>query len=192
MSVSETGQPHGFLRQVLNARPWKRIAINLFLAFHILAIAGWCLPWNSLLAERFRVAIRPYMIWSGLFQAWDTFAPTPRSVNAYIEGTVILRDGQIRTWKFPRMEKLGFLERYYRERYRKFSENLPLERNAALWPEAGRYLARLHYDPANPPEIVMLIQYWSDIVIQPNGTFQQGPLRAHVFWEHRFTPEDLR
>ncbi len=192
MGSAAIQKPRAWLRQVWNERDGKCLVINVFLIFHIVAIAGWCIPLNSLLVDRLRTAVRPYMLWVGLFQSWDTFAPMPRTVNAYIEGTVILKNGQIRNWKFPRMEKLGFAERYYRERYRKFSENLPDAKYAALWPDAGRFLARKYNNPQNPPEIVILIQYWTEIAIQPNGSYQPGPLRAHVFWEHRLTAEDLR
>jgi len=132
------------------------------------------------------------MLWSGLFQSWDMFAPAPKSVNAYIQGVVITRDGRIHTWKFPRMEQLSLTQRYFKERYRKFVENLQDEKNSAVWPDVSRHLARLYNDPSNPPEIVMLVRYWSDIVPQPDGSYRPQPERARIFFEYRLKPEDLK
>ena len=112
--------------------------ISAFLLFHILAITAWCIPLETPLIAELKGFIRPYMFWSGLFQGWDMFAPSPRSVNAYVEAAVIFKDGRIHNWKFPRMEQLGLTERYYRERYRKFVENLQVDSNSALWPDAAR------------------------------------------------------
>ncbi len=169
-----------------------RIGISAFLFFHIVAIACWCLPINSALMLRCRDAVRPYMLWSGLFQGWDMFAPNPRSINAFIEATMVLNDGRIKTWKFPRMEQLGFVERYYRERYRKFVENLQNDANAALWPDVARHIARLEDNASNPPKIVILIRYWSEIP-PPTIANDHAPetLHAHIFYEYDVKREDL-
>lgn len=164
----------------------------MFLLFHILAITCWAVPLETPLVARFRTLIRPYMLWSGLFQAWDMFAPGPRSINAYIQGVVITHDGRLHTWKFPRMEQLGIAQRYYKERYRKFEENLPEKQNAAILPDVARHLARMYRNPSNPPEIVMLVRYWSDITPPSDGEYHPGPERANIFYEYRVTPEDLK
>ena len=90
------------------------------------------------------------------------------------------------------MEQLSLTERYYRERYRKFAENLQDDRNSALWPDVARHLARLYANPANPPAIVMLIRYWSDITLGENGAQHRAAPRAHIFFEYTVQPEDLR
>lgn len=170
----------------------SKVAINAFLIFHIVAITCWCIPLNSALIVEFRNAIRPYMLWSGLFQAWDMFAPSPRSVNAHVEAAVILRDGRIRTWKFPRMEQLSLTARTYKERYRKFVENLQVDSYKALWPDVARYIARANNNPADPPEIVMLIRYWSDIVPPGDAKYRSQPERARIFFQYNVEPGDLR
>jgi hypothetical protein len=169
-----------------------RISISIFLLFHIVAIALWCTPLDTPLIAEGKGFIRPYMVWSGLFQSWDTFAPSPKSVNAYVVASVITKDGVVHPWNFPRMEQLSFTERYYKERYRKFAENLQDDRNSALWPDVARHLARLYNNPANPPEIVMLIRYWSDITPPVNGAHHSERPSARIFFEYRVTPEDLK
>jgi hypothetical protein len=138
--------------------------------------------------------IRPYMVWSGLFQSWDTFAPSPKSVNAYVVATVITKDGLVHPWNFPRMEQLSLTERYYKERYRKFVDNLQDDRYSGLRPDVARHVARLYGgNPGNPPEIVMLIRYWSDITPQANASHQvERQPNARIFFEYRVTPEDLK
>lgn len=170
----------------------KRVVISAFLLFHIIAITCWCLPLDSPLRAAFTSVIRPYFVWSGLFQSWDTFAPVPKSTNAYIEAVVIYKDGHTRNWKFPRMEQLGLTERYFKERYRKYAENLQKDANVALWPDAARHLARLNNDVSNPPEIVMLVRYWSDIVRRDDSSYQPQPVHAQIFYEYNVKPEDLK
>jgi hypothetical protein len=166
----------------------KRTVLSAFLAFHLLAITCWAIPIDSPLLAAFRSAVRPYFLWSGLFQTWNAFAPAPKALNSYVEAIVIYKDGRVLTWKFPRMEQLPLAERYYRERYRKFVENLKEDSSVALWPDAARYIARLNNDPPHPPEIIMLIRHWTDIV--PNATSAPQP-HVQIFYEYKVKPQDL-
>jgi hypothetical protein len=170
----------------------KRIAISAFLLFHLLAITCWCMPLDSPLIVACRNAIRPYFLWSGLFQSWDTFAPTPKTINSYLEAIVIYKDGAVRTWKFPRLDRLSLTERYLKERYRKFEENLENEANAVLWPDAARYIARLNNDASNPPQIVMLIRHWADIVPRGDASHHPEPWHVQIFYEYNIQPQDLK
>src|SRR5262249_53001901 len=125
----------------------RRTAINVFLMFHMASIACWCVPEASPLVSAYRSLIRPYFLWSGLFQAWDMFAPSPKATNSYIEAVVLYDGGDTRNWSFPRMEQLSLNERYCKERYRKFVENLEKDSDSPLWPDAARFIARLHGGP---------------------------------------------
>ena len=84
----------------------KYIAVNVFLVFHLLAIACWCVPIDSPLIPLCRNLVRPYFLWAGLFQSWDMFAPVPKGANTYIEAVLIYRDGVRKTWTLPRMEQV--------------------------------------------------------------------------------------
>ena len=171
----------------------KRAVISAFLLFHIIAITCWSIPLDSPLRTAFVSFIRPYFVWSGLFQSWDMFAPLPTSANAYIQAFVIYKDGTIRNWKFPRMEQLGLAERYYRERYRKYEENLKQDANAPLWPDAARHIARLNNNRSNPPEIITLVRYWSDIVPPGDSSSHAAePPHAQIFYRYNVKPEDLQ
>jgi hypothetical protein len=170
----------------------KYIAINVFLAFHILAIACWCMPIDTPLVPLCRNLIRPYFLWSGLFQSWDMFAPIPKAANTYVEAVVIYDDGSRKTWTLPRPQQLGLIERYFRERYRKFADNLQVEENEALLPDAARYIARLNSTSAKPVKTVILIQRFSFMVARLDGSYVAEPWEQHILLGYGVRPEDLK
>jgi hypothetical protein len=159
----------------------KRAVINGFIILHLVAIFCWAIPANSLLRTAINERFSPYLLWSGLWQGWDMFAPNPRSFNTYLEAEITFRNGQQRVWKFPRMNELGFIQRYFHERYRKWAnDNVRLDENSGLWPDTARYIARLYFDASNPPQSVKLVRYWAEIP-PPSGQFY---LPSRVQWQH--------
>jgi hypothetical protein len=93
-------------KKLYGLKKWQYIAINTFLIFHILAISCWCMPLSSPFIGVCRDALRPYFVWSGLFQSWDMFSPQPKATNSYLEALVLYKDGSTKIWSFPRMEQL--------------------------------------------------------------------------------------
>jgi hypothetical protein len=170
----------------------KRIAINAFLAFHLLSLSCWCVPMANPLTMACRSFVRPYFLWVGLFQSWDTFSPSPKTVNSYVAAIVLYRDGNTKNWQFPRMEQLSLWERYHKERYRKFSENLQTDMYAALWPDAARFIARQNNTGPSAVSQVFLVRYWSNIVPRSDGSYVPSAFDAHLFYGYSVLPEDLR
>jgi hypothetical protein len=170
----------------------QRLAINSFLAFHILAIACWCIPIENPLISLCRNWVRPYFLWSGLFQSWDMFAPVPKSANTYLEAEIVYKDGSRETWIFPRMEQLGLADRFFKERYRKFADSVVREENDALLTNAARHIAWMKSSPANPVRLVILIQKLSLIVLRCDGSFAPEPWDQHVLLGYGVQPEDLK
>jgi len=170
----------------------KYVVINLFLLVHILAISCWALPFNNPLIFSIRNLVRPYFIWSGLFQSWDMFSPDPKRVNSYLEAIVIYKDGSSILWSFPRMELLGPNERYAKERYRKFEENLQNDQYSGLRPDAARYVARLNNRESSPPKTIMLVVRWSEIIPRTDETYDRGPWNSNIFFTYDVQPEDLK
>ena len=126
----------------------RRNVISAFILFHLMAITLWAVPYDSTVIVRARDMIQPYMRWTGLFQRWDMFAPNPVPTNTVIKA-VVITDHHIRVWEYPRMDKLGFGERYRKERYRKFAENLLQDRTALLLADVSKRIARFYNDPAD-------------------------------------------
>ena len=140
-----------------------RLIVDAFIAIHVLAIVAWSLPEQRVPAVwRVRRAIAPYMNRSGLWQDWQMFAPHPLTSNYDVLAELTYHDGTSATWIFPRMETLGYAERYQKERYRKWRERVRDERFRIIWPDTARYVA--HLQPrAGEAVIVTLTSFWSDI-----------------------------
>jgi hypothetical protein len=169
---------------------WVRSAISVFILFHLVAITCWALPVNWSLVAGVREITRPYMLWTGLFQTWDMFAPNPPPTNTYVKA-VVITEHHLRVWAFPRMDQLSFGQRYQKERYRKFLENMLLEQNAPLLPDVVRHIARFYNDPSDPPRKVMLIKFQSDIT--PGSSDQPEPKsKPSDLYDEYLGPEDLR
>jgi len=138
-----------------------------------------------------REFVLPYMLWTGLFQSWNTFAPDPKEENSYIKAVVMTQNHHMHVWAFPLMEQLSFGERYRKERYRKFTEVLPEQANAALWPDVAKHLAWQFNSPTDPPDKVMLIQFQT--AIKPGATEADAPsAKPHIFYENDLQPENLK
>lgn len=170
----------------------KRVAINTFIGFHVLAIAIWSIPLHAPLLPQLKNVIKPYFLWSGLFQSWDMFSPAPWNINSYVEAIVVYKDGSRKPWAFPRMEKLSLKQRFLKERYRKFTEALQRDENDALWADVARRIARLNSTPENPVKTVILVQEWSPIVPSADDVYHQQPWDQHILYGYGVRSEDLR
>jgi hypothetical protein len=169
----------------------RRGAISVFILFHLIAITCVAVPVDFSPLKIVRDLVQPYMLWTGLFQRWDMFAPDPPAVNSYVKTVVISRDRHMRVWPFPRMEELGFGERYRKERYRKFLEVLPQQQNAPLWPDVARHVARQFDSQTDPPDKVLLIEFQSDIHLGAEGSPEPTP-RPSIFYEDYLQPGELQ
>ena len=67
----------------------RRAAINVFIVFHLIAITCVALPVDFSPLRKVGELVGPYMLWTGLFQRWDMFAPDPTAVNSYVKAVVI-------------------------------------------------------------------------------------------------------
>ena len=185
--------PANRLRSVARAggRALQHLVINAFLLFHLLAITCWAIPFANPLTALSRSAVRPYFLWAGLFQSWDMFSPLPKSSNIYVEAIVLYEDGNTRNWAFPRMELLNLKDRYFKERYRKFVENLNDDAHAELWPDAARFIARVNNNRPARVKVVFLVRHWSAIVLRGDGSYDGAPWDAHIFYAHNISARDL-
>ena len=167
--------------------PIRRASISIFILFHLIAITCMAIPSNFLVVRDIRELVRPYMLWTGLFQSWDMFSPNPKSVNSYVKAVIITEDHHMHVWTFPRMEELSFAERYRTERYRKFAEVLPDQQNALLWPDVANHLARMFTSGTDAPDKVVLVQFQSDI--KPGADESYEPVaKPNVFYDDYVQP----
>jgi hypothetical protein len=179
--------PHRFA-----LKRWQKIVINIFIVFHIFAITAWAIPFRSQFANDCRELVRPYLLWSGLFQDWNMFSPMPKATNTYLQAVIIYKDGSTQMWDFPRMELLSLTQKYSKERYRKFVEILLDQNNAALRPDVARYVARLPGIREKDPQQILLMVKWSNILPNGDGTFTRTALDQDVFYRYDVQPGDLQ
>ncbi len=166
-------------------------AINIFILFNMIAILSWAIPLNVAPLPQMKEIARPYLLWTGLFQSWDFFAPNPRPVNSYIQAVAVTQEHHMRVFDFPRMEQLSYGKRYREERYRKFAEVLCDSRYAALWPDVARHVASLLNNLTDPPQMVILMKFQAPI--QYGLTRAQEPLpKPEFFYEYFIGNEDLK
>jgi hypothetical protein len=183
-----TGHEHRNVMPVES--PMRRVLINGFLLFHLFAISVWSFPIDVRSLRKIKRVIAPYMAWSGLTQEWALFAPEPMDINAYLDAQITYRDGRQKVWKFPMPQDFGYYRRYFMDRERKWSsDNLRADRDAFLWPDAARYVARLNNEPNNPPVTVSLVRHWSFIAPPLSG--KSEPWSQYTFFTYIVLPSDL-
>ena len=168
---------------------WKRRLTTLFIAFHLLAIALWVLPFRPPLPQRW---IGPYFSLMGLSQDWSLFAPDPISANSFVDAQVVLQSGEVRTWSFPRLDVLDLPQRYSKARYRKYTGWLYREQFAYAWPDAARYVARQFKDSAAPARSVSLARHWARTLPINAGHYVQPVWHTQIFFTYPVEPGDLQ
>ena|SRR5436190_6407680 len=146
---------------------WKRALISVFIFFHIYIMAIWGQPGSTF---RYFLAkpVEAYVIYTGLWQSWDMFSPDPLAINFNLKAEITYQNGIVRTWTFPRMEKLGYWERFQQERYRKWRERVRMDMYSIVWDDTARYVARVNDTPTNHPVQVSLIREWQPIPMPVN------------------------
>ena len=71
------------------------------------------------------------------------FAPNPRDEDVFISTEIYFADGTQKTSIVTKMNNFSYLERYQKERWRKFfNDNLRLDSNKAMWNAASAWFAR--------------------------------------------------
>ncbi len=170
----------------------SRFVISLFIIFYISAITLWILPWSrakQILLE----PVSDQIYFMGAWQGFGVFAPDPRTNNIRIHATITYDDGTSTIWHYPSMEKLGFLERYCREHYRKFGNDC-LNSTELLWRDFARFVARKHDRKNKHPLTVSLTRTWSETPPIEEGLGKPNPEQSNKyrFYLYRVAAEDLQ
>jgi hypothetical protein len=170
---------------------FARGAISIFILFNMIAILSWAIPLQVAPLPQIKEIVRPYLVWAGLFQSWDFFAPNPRPINSYLEAVAVTQDHHMRAYNFPRMEQLSYGQRYREERYRKFAEVLCDPGYAALWPDVAKHVAWLLNNSTDPPRMVILMKFQAPIQYGVTLAHEPTP-KEEFFYEYYVSGEDLR
>ena len=128
-------------------------------------------PWRDIALQ----PLQPVIDYVGLRQDYCLFAPDPLKENVDLSAEVTLANGEKEIWTFPRMDKLGFLERIVKERYRKFGDEHLLEKTY-LWPDFCRYLAATYAGKGKRCVSITLIKHWAEIPPPEEGMGRSLPV----------------
>ena len=171
---------------------WKKVRgplILLFLAWHFTGVILWDSP-ACPLRDQLLTPFIGYLNFFGLWQGWSVFEK-PRKYNGYLTATITFKDGSTKEWEFPRMEKLGIVEKMFKERYRRWSNDcVSDESKPYLWPDATRYIARLHANPNNPPVTVSIVRHW-EWIPEPGQAVASNQDGSNILYTGQISAEDL-
>jgi hypothetical protein len=157
------------LPDLRNPRFW----IAGFVFFHCLAVFLCEFPGSSPVRNVLvDPVLRGYVRFFHLGQNWSMFAPEPSSINAYLRAEVKFRDGAVRDFELPRMSKMGIVDRFFKERYRKWAvDNVRSDGQKQHWPATARYIARIARQATGEvPVEVSLWRHWT-FIKDPNIEF---------------------
>lgn len=175
---------------------WSRIrkpVISSFVLLHLALITIWLFPLHPALVSLIE-PFRAYILFIGIDQDFSVFAPKPRSTNLHMCAVIRYRDGTERLWQYPRMERLAFVERMKKERYRKFfNDSLAWSRFKSFLPDVARYVARQNNDRQNPVTSVTLLRYAAEIPGPEEGLGKPLPEHSElsILLHYDLKPGDL-
>ena len=139
-------------------RHWPTIVVLVY----TLAAFSWSMP-NDLFPFKGPIdsfSRRP-LLFLNLWQAWDMFAPNPRSDDIWTEALYTNRDGTLHHWNLSNMIELPYGERYQRERWRKyFNDHLRMDSEERLWRPFAEYAIRHLRDEGQEPIAIDLVRSW--------------------------------
>lgn len=185
------------------------IFVKIFVLFHAFMIFAWSLP--DLPPERQQVVkesegkgvanpvdwvlmrnretiknwdnpMSLYLVSTGLWQSWNMFAPNPASTDVWMDAVVTYADGSEDIQKFPRMYELPIPEKYVKERFRKYRENLTDDGYGYKWPHTSYRMALEAYRrTGKEPARIVLRRHFMEIA--PEGKEQPKEYKVYDFYE---------
>jgi hypothetical protein len=171
-----------------------RLLISAFIVFHLTLIVCWMFPqfsWQRIIDAR----CRSYILFWGLDQDYQVFAPSPRAANITVLGIVTYGDGTMAIWQFPQMEDLSLTTKIWKERFRKFvDDNLASSSDVRLKQDVARYIARNSMKPGQGPLMVSLIRLSAEIPPPALGLGHELPPNSSTktLINYEVLPEDLQ
>jgi hypothetical protein len=177
-------------RKQLSKFTFRHIVLSLAVATYFVLVYVWFFPPVPDAPK----TIRPILATLGITQNWAMFGEVG-TMDLHHVALIKFANGMMKLYEMPRMEKLSIVERYHKEKFKKYFDNLVIgELYNGIWPYECRYIARANNDPLNPPVQISLAYKYARI---PENEF----IPVSKVPEHRFTvtyfvydvePGDLR
>jgi len=142
--------------------------------------------------------IKPFGEATSICQSWSVFSPEVRNSNYHETALIYFQDGSVKLYEFPRMEKLDYLTRFRREKFRKmFCDCMPWSPYTQFQSDFARFVARANTCPSNEPMMVTLVHNWRLMPpADPDHWVNRSDLPEHTnqtpLYIYHVQPEDLR
>jgi hypothetical protein len=176
---------------------YNKIAAWLLLVTYF----GCILTWLSLegpFKNALLYFVKPVIGATCIGQSWSVFSPEVRNSNYHETALIYFQDGSVKLYEFPRMEKLDYLKRFRREKFRKmFCDCMPWPPYTQFQSDFAKYVARANTCPDNHPIMVTLVHNWRLMPIaDPNHWVNRDNLPEHThqtpYYIYYVQPEDLK
>jgi hypothetical protein len=137
----------------------RKLAIWVLLSSYFICVLIWISPEGTLKSVLLPF-ITPIAQATGICQSWSVFSPDVREANYHETALISFKDGLLKLYEFPRMQKLSIWERFRREKYRKmFFDCMPWPDHQQFLPDFAQYVADANSSISNPPEMVSFIHH---------------------------------
>ena len=168
--------------------------ISLLIVFYIFLATIWLSRDSNPITGRLAKVFSQFILTVGLDQNWSLFSPTLRNINMHNVAMVTFRDGSVKLYEWPRMDRSNRLEQWRNEKYRKmFIDCIPWPTYSDMYPSVARFVARANANPNNPPEKVSLGYFWN-FIPQPEQAVSQENLpyqtKYYCYYIYEVQPRD--
>lgn len=178
---------------------WKgaqKALINVFIVGYVLGSFVMCYP-PSQFHDAAVSAVKPFFNFFGLYQFFCFYAPNPQTVHRiHVWAEIYFRDGSKKLWEFPRLDnfKNDFYQHQSNHRFYMWKNYIYSgELYPEIFPDAARFVARINWNPQNPPVTIII---YTQPVLTVLSRFDDGrDLKSALPVSKRFTyvvrPEEL-
>ena len=166
-------------------RHWQTALV----AIYIFAVLSWTMPPDKFPGKSTVDSVfRAPLLYFGLWQGWDMFAPNPRAEDIWVDVVFKNRDGSSHTWELTHMIQMDFFDRWQRERWRKyFNDHLRLDSERRLWQPFMEYAVRYLREEGQDPTHIEITRWWRGTVkpVRPDARadVNQAPWNRFTFYK---------
>lgn len=160
----------------------KRRLTNLFLGAWLLLLLVDALPRTSLLHQRLKNLVDPFLDVTGLWQgSWALFAPGADKIDIKLTAEISYADGTTRSWQSPDWRAMSSWQKFVNFRATEYYDAVRRDENSAAWGSLADHLARTVHAPGGSsikPTKVVLARSWSEVPPLKEGLHRP-------YWEKR-------
>ena len=173
---------------------WQSVLVCVY----IFAIFSWTMPADNFPGKSTVDSVfRGPLLYFGLWQGWDMFAPNPRAEDIVVDVAFTNRDGSSHTWNLTQMNEMGFFDRWQRERWRKyFNDHLRLDSERNLWQPFADYAVRYLRTQGQDPVKMEFTRWWRPTVrpVSPDlrADRNKSPWNRYTFYRWSLSEELIR